>query len=122
MAGEDEILAELRALRAEVRRLKVVALQPRHGVLRLFIKDLETNPRAQYQVHRFGVYYWLLNFPLVVALFFFAPGIWLKVGVFITLVYSVYANLATDYGAMSAALAAMGEDPLPVIPLDDAGR
>ena len=43
---------------------------------------------------------------------------WLKLGIFITLLYSIYANLATDYGAMSAAEAAFGEPQPPPIPLE----
>ena len=37
---------------------------------------------------------------------------------FITLIYSIYANLATDYGAMSAAEAAFGKPQPPPIPLE----
>jgi hypothetical protein len=116
---EDAILAEIRALRTEIRHLKAVALQPRHGFLRLLVKDLETNPKTQYQVHRWGLYYWLANLPAVTLLFFLAPGVWVRWGLYITLIYSIYANTATDYGAMSAALAAMGNDPLPPIPLEE---
>jgi hypothetical protein len=50
-----------------------------------------------------GAIYWLINFPLICCLFFLTPVLWLKLGIFITLIYSIYANLATDYGAMSAA-------------------
>jgi hypothetical protein len=42
--------------------------------------------------------------------------------VFITLIYSIYANLATDYGAMSAAEAAFGEPQPPPIPLSRRSR
>lgn len=83
----------------------------RHGWLRFVIKDLETNPRSQYKVHLWGMWYWLANFPLVTCLFFLAPGLWLQLGIFITLIYSIYANFATDYGAMSAAMAAFDARP-----------
>jgi hypothetical protein len=88
----------------------------RHRWLRVVIKDLETNPHSQYKVHLWGMWYWVINFPLVTALFFFAPGLWIRVGLLVTLIYSIYANFATDYGAMSAAMAAYGVAPLPVIP------
>jgi hypothetical protein len=65
-----------------------------------------------------GAVYWLINFPLVCCLFFLTPTLWLKLGIFITLIYSIYANLATDYGAMSAAEAAFGEPTPPPIPLE----
>jgi hypothetical protein len=111
---------ELRLLRAEVRALQARISPPlRHGWLSHIIKDLETNPRTQYKVHLYGVIYWLINFPLIAAFFFFLPNEWLKWGVFITLQYSIYANFATDYGAMSAAMAAFGQSPLPEIPVSD---
>lgn len=113
--------AELRKLRAEVaamRRQHAAAVQLRHGWLKHVVKGLETDPHVQYKVHLYGVIYWLVNFPLVAALFFLAPSLWLKLGIFITLIYSIYANFATDYGAMSAAMAAFGSSPLPEIPVE----
>lgn len=118
--SEADTAAEIRLLRAEihalhnhVRNQRVV----RHGWLKFVIKDLETNPKTQYKVHLYGAVYWLINFPLVAALFFGAPNLWIKLGVFITLVYSIYANFATDYGAMSAAMASFGQTPLPELPV-----
>lgn len=114
-------IAELTKLRAEVRALHVHMNRQRtirHGWLKFVIKDLETNPKTQYKVHLYGAIYWLINFPLVAALFFGEPGLWLKLGVFITLVYSIYANFATDYGAMSAAMASFGQNPLPELPIE----
>jgi hypothetical protein len=91
----------------------------RHSWLSFVVKDLETNPHTQYKVHLYGVIYWLINFPLIALLFFFAPGLWLRLGIFITLIYSIYANFATDYGAMSAAMAAFDpSEHLPAIPLE----
>jgi hypothetical protein len=127
--------AELRALRAEIAALRRLTADTRlqaqlvhlrlirggplrHGWLKLVIKDLETNPRTQYKVHFWGAVWWLVNLPLVVCLFFFAPGLWLKLGIFITLVYSIYANFATDYGGMSAAMASFGLPRLPDIPAE----
>lgn len=106
------------ALHDRLDRIEHHATASRHMWLRHVIKDLETNPRTQYRVHYWGVIYWLVNFPLVIYLFFGLPVIWLKWGIFITLIYSIYANFATDYGAMSAALAAEGQAPLPAIPLE----
>jgi hypothetical protein len=90
----------------------------RHGWVSLLVKDLSTNPYTQYKVHMWGAIYWLINFPLICCLFFFTPTLWLKLGIFITLLYSIYANLATDYGAMSAAEAAFGQPTPPPIPLE----
>ena len=112
-------VAELHKLRAEIRlfRSERSATSMRHGWLKFVIKDLETNPKTQYKVHLYGAVYWIINFPLVTALFFFAPALWLKWGIFITLIYSIYANFATDYGAMSAAMASFGQAPLPELPV-----
>ena len=114
---DDRVLSELHALEAQVRQLKRASLQPRNGFLRLFIRDLETNPHAQFSVHKWGMWYWVVNFPAVTLLFFLDPSVWLKWGLYITLIYSIYANFATDYGAMSAAMAAYDDRPgLPPIP------
>ena len=116
--GDGEIPREIALLEAEVKRLKLIALAPRHGFMRLFIRDLETNPHAQYKVHRWGMWYWVINFPAVTALFFLDSPVWLRWGLYITLIYSIYANFATDYGAMSAAMAAYGDRPPPPIAPD----
>jgi len=115
----EDTVAEFRKLRTEMAAFRANrnATVMRHGWLKVVVKDLETNPHTQYKVHLYGVIYWLINFPLVAALFFGEPTLWLKWGVFITLVYSIYANFATDYGAMSAAMASFGNAPLPELPV-----
>lgn len=115
---DSQTAAEIRLLRAEVQAIRAHMHPMPHGWLRHVIKDLETNPRTQYKVHLYGAIYWLINFPLIAAFFFLAPNEWVKWGVFITLQYSIYANFATDYGAMSAAMASFGQNPLPVIPVE----
>jgi hypothetical protein len=117
-AGLGRIQHELVSQQPPV--IVVAPVVMRHGWLKYVVKDLETNPHTQYKVHLWGVIYWLINFPLIVALFFGAPGLWLKLGIFITLIYSIYANFATDYGAMSAAMAAYspGGTGLPQIPME----
>ena len=77
-------------------------LHPSTHILRVFIKDIDTNPRWQNRIHTWGFYYWTLNFPLVTYLFFYQPDLWLKYGLFITLIYSIYANWTSDYTGMSA--------------------
>jgi hypothetical protein len=110
MTETESLIAEVRQLRADVARLHATHTPAhiRHGWMKLLFKDLSTNPYTQYKVHMWGAIYLLINFPLICALFFFTPTLWLKLGIFITLIYSIYANLATDYGAMSAAEAASG--------------
>jgi hypothetical protein len=128
-ADQDRIAAEIASLtsqigriEAEIKRLQQISMGRNASWLRVVARNLETDPHAQYTVHRWGVYFWLANFPAVIVLYVFAPRLWLSVGILITLVYSVYANLATDYGAMSAAMAAYGADPLPPIPGTDYGE
>ena len=120
MTEIESLIAEVRQLRADVARLHAAqtAAHITHGWVSLLFKDLSTNPYTQYKVHMWGAIYWLINFPLICCLFFFTPTLWVKLGIFITLIYSIYANLATDYGAMSAAEAAFGEPPPPPIPLE----
>jgi hypothetical protein len=124
-ASNEELVAEIRALRGELDNMRAQlprthSLRPhlQKGRLRVVVHTLETDPDAQYKVHRWGCVYWILNFPVIIWLFFFHQDIWIKVGVFITLIYSLYANLATDYGAMSSAMAAKGAQPPPEIPLE----
>ena len=119
MTETETLIAEVRLLRADVARLHAAQMAVHsHSWMRLVFKDLSTNPYTQYKVHMWGAIYWLINFPLICCLFFFTPTLWLKLGIFITLIYSIYANLATDYGAMSAAEAAFGEPQPPPIPLE----
>ena len=120
MTETESLIAEVRQLRADVARLHTAytAVHIRHGWMNMLLKDLSTNPYTQYKVHMWGAIYWLINFPLVCCLFFLTPTLWVKLGIFITLIYSIYANLATDYGAMSAAEAAFGQPQPPPIPLE----
>lgn len=72
-------------------------------MLRKDVDRLDHDPHTQWWIHTVGFWFWTINFPLVAYLFFFQPRLWFKWGLFITLVYSVYANWSTDFGGMSAA-------------------
>lgn len=72
-------------------------------IVRIFIKNVDENPKVQSRIHTAGFYYWTINFPLITYLFFGQPHLWLKYGLFITLIYSIYANWTSDYTGMSAA-------------------
>ena len=121
-----DLMAEIQALRGEVAELRAtppvkarVRVQKVPGRVRVAVTALESDPMVQYRVHRWGAIYWLANFPVFIYLFFWQRSFWDTAGVFVILMYSLYANLATDYGAMSAALAAQGKPMLPELPLEE---
>jgi len=111
---DEELRRELAALRVQVARLHRPAV--RHGWLSVVIKDLETDPQTQYKVHLWAVRIWLVNMLAAVIVFAVAQGVWARISVLYLVIVSLYANAATDYGAMSAALAVQHEPPLPEIP------
>ena len=67
-----------------------------------FLEKVDNDPTIQLKIHKFGFYYWTINFPLVTYMFFFQPQAWNTWGLFITLLYSIYANWTSDYTGMSA--------------------
>lgn len=75
---------------------------PIHRIVGVFVKNLDENPRIQLKIHRVGFWYWIFNFPIVTYMFFFQPHFWEQYGLFITLIYSIYANFTSDYTGMSA--------------------
>lgn len=66
------------------------------------VNELDNDPRVQLRIHTFGFWYWTINFPVITYLFFFQQRLWLKYGLFITLIYSIYANWTSDYTGMSS--------------------
>jgi hypothetical protein len=79
-----------------------IARHPLFVIIGLFVNNIDTNPKLQNRIHTFGFWYWTINFPLITYLFFFQQDLWLKYGLFITLIYSIYANWTSDYTGMSA--------------------
>jgi hypothetical protein len=77
MTETESLIAEVRQLRADVARLHAAhtAAHIRHGWMKPLFKDLSTNPYTQYKVHMWGAIYWLINFPLICALFFFTHAV-----------------------------------------------
>jgi len=74
--------------------------------LRALVRKIEGDPATQYKMHRFAMRFWLFNAIAVLIVFFAAPATWTKVSVLYLVLVSLYANVATDFGAMSAAEAA----------------
>ncbi len=70
--------------------------------LRRFVVEIDDDPCIQLRIHTVGFWYWTINFPLITYMFFFRPDMWLRYGLFITLIYSIYANWTSDYTGMSS--------------------
>jgi hypothetical protein len=68
----------------------------------------EEDADLQFKIHKIFAYIWLVNIVAALCVFFLAPGIWASASVLYLVIVSLYANFATDYGAVSAALAARG--------------
>jgi hypothetical protein len=83
-------------------RLHVMRKTPLYRLLSHFIDDIDSNPRVQLMIHRVGFWYWVLNFPIITYMFFCQQQLWSQYGLFITLIYSIYANFTSDYTGMSA--------------------
>jgi hypothetical protein len=96
------LVTEMRALYAELHAPRGLARW-----LSRWVKAIETDPSIQAAIHKYSSYWWLLNFPVVGFLFFATPHIWMTVGLLMNTFYSLYANFATDYGALSAAQASL---------------
>ena len=117
--NDDAVLAELKLLHAKIDHVMRNRKMPvRHAWLGKFIKGLEYDPRIQYKVHLYAMWWWVLNFIAVILVFAVANHTWQVISVLYLVLVSLYANWATDYGAMSAALAAQQQDPLPEVPLE----
>lgn len=90
-------------------------LNPLHifwHILRNDIHRLEYDPQTQYHYHLTMTRYWALNFPVIIVLFFVFPQLWVAIALFINTIYSLYANLATDFGAVPASYAALKADEI----------
>lgn len=79
-------------------------------LLLIFSRDinrLEHDPVAQYRFNRWCAIFWGGQMIMLPIMIFIAPRLWLKIEFFYVTEASLWANFATHFGAMSAALAAM---------------
>lgn len=76
------------------------------------IHSMEYDPHTQWRYHLAMVWFWLVTITPILVLFFGFEHQWIRWGVFITLIYSLYANWATDFGALHAAWAAFRGDQI----------
>lgn len=72
------------------------------GLVGKDVNQLDNDPHLQLKIHTIGFWYWTINFPIITWLFLFDQRWWLKWGLFVTLIYSIYANWSTDYSGMSS--------------------
>lgn len=75
-------------------------------LLKKDITELEYNAKAQYKFNRAATVFWLCNMPLVVVLDAHFYKWWIQISVMYLVQVSLWALVATHFGAMSAALAA----------------
>lgn len=100
---QRELLTEVQHLRRHLADHRPA----RHGWLRHLVKGLEDDAAVQAKVHKWACVYWLVNFPVIAVLYFVFPNTWIALGLLVNTFYSLYANFATDYGALSAAQASL---------------
>jgi hypothetical protein len=89
----------------------------RHTRIFLLVRRFEGDPKAQYAWHKWAMRFWLGNAVAAIAVFALAPATWRQVSVLYLVLVSLYANWATDFGAMSAAEAA-SEGPVSAFSVD----
>lgn len=70
------------------------------------IHELEYDPQAQYSFNRWCLWIWLIQMPLVAIALVWFNRFWVQISIFYVAEASVWALVATHFGAMSAALAA----------------
>lgn len=66
------------------------------------LKRFEDDPKFQIAFNKFFVYYWIVNFIGATIVFFVAKVTWDKYSVYYIVAISLFANFATNYGALSA--------------------
>lgn len=74
------------------------------------IHHLEYDPQAQYTFNLWCMWIWLVQMPLVAILLVLFNKFWVEISIFYVAEASVWALVATHFGAMSAALAAQHDD------------
>lgn len=72
------------------------------GQLRHAREEFEYDAKFQTKFHLRMAYFWAVNLIVASLVFFFARPLWDKASVYYLVIVSLYANLATDYGAASA--------------------
>lgn len=72
-----------------------------------FIKNAEDDAATQIRIHKIFTVFWIVNFFAVLLVYSFLPDFWQKASVLYLVLVSLYANFATDYGALTASQGAL---------------
>ena len=76
------------------------------------VHKLTYDPISQFDFHRRMSFFWICNAGLVGLVYFFLNSTWQKFSVMYLIYVSLYANFATDYGAMPSSHAAIKGDEI----------
>lgn len=71
------------------------------------IHKLEYDPKTQWKFHLLMTRFWFFNLFVALGCYFLFPGVWSKASILYLVVVSLYANGATDFGAVPSSYAAM---------------
>lgn len=78
----------------------------RHRIVRE-VRAMEYDPYTQWRYHLVMSWVWIISAVPILILFFGFPVHWLRWGLLITLLYSLYANWVSDFTGLHAAWAAL---------------
>lgn len=81
----------------------------RHMLFTKEIHKLEYDPQTQYTFNLWCMWIWLVQMPLVALALIFFNRFWVQISIFYVAEASVWALVATHFGAMSASLAAKNQ-------------
>jgi hypothetical protein len=79
----------------------------RQSWLSTLLRRFNTDPRLQYRIHLVMTYVWVVNMIIAVLVYSFAPHVWATASILYLVLISLYANFATDYGAVPGSEAAI---------------
>ncbi len=79
----------------------------RQNWLTHLMNKFDTDPKVQYKIHIIMTYFWLANMIASIICFIYFKGFWANFSIFYILFVSLYANFATDFGAVPGAEAAI---------------
>lgn len=90
--------------------MKFAPLTYPYRVIKKDVSALESNATTQYKFNRFWACFWATQMIALPVFIHYFPKYWLGIEFFYVTQASLWANFATHFGAMSAALAAMNTD------------